>query len=117
MEKFCKTTLFVCCLLFAIIGCKGMKDTYVTGEVFNSLYTNQWTVGDYWKYRGVRKGKHYLDHYVIPSEGSVPVRMQSVCTPIDELPENYPLTVQTELYEGNMEEIDNMLDNWATSKE
>jgi len=110
------TKMRLVCLLGAfLVGCTTMRipSKHLSSEDFLRLYNHPGTPGDYWEYKGLKKGRHWLYHYGFkqPQQSVVSV-IEKCFVAADELPKGFPSTQQPKPTPADSNSVKEGLERW-----
>lgn len=103
-----------------LVGCTTMSvpQKHLSSEDFFRLYNNPGTPGDYWEYKGVKNGRHWLYHYGFkqPQQSVVSV-MEKGFVDTGEMPTAFPSAPQPKPGAGESTDMKASLENWMKEME
>ncbi len=103
-----------------LVGCTTMSVTkkHLSSEDFLRLYSNPGTPGDYWEYKGLKDGRHWLYHYGFkqPQQSVVSV-MEKGFVDAGEIPAGFPSAPQPKPKPADSTDVKAGLENWMKEME
>jgi hypothetical protein len=102
-----------------LFGCTTMSipQKHLSSEDFLRLYNNPGTPGDYWEYKGLKDGRHWLYHYGFkqPQQSMVSV-MEKGFVDAGEMPAGFPSAIQPKPKHTDSTDVKAGLENWMKEK-
>jgi hypothetical protein len=98
-----------------LVGCMTVKvpSAHLSVEEFCRLYDNPGTMGDYWEYKGLKEGRHWLYRYGFKQpQQSIVTLMEKGFVLVDELPAGFPSAPQPKPSSADLDSVKAGLHLW-----